>query len=141
MRRVSKKSLWSSTSFLQDLGLLMLRLGVGLPMLACHGMPYLTHFDQEAARFLPLFGLNASTTLVLAIVSEVGAAFLMVVGLFTRPAALLLAVNMAVAFVVVHGASFMGEQSGEPAFLYMIGAATISMMGPGRLAVDHRRAA
>jgi putative oxidoreductase len=138
MRRLSKKSLWNSTSVPQDLGLLLLRLGLGLPMLAYHGMPYLAHFDKEAARFLPLFGLDASTTLALAIVAEVGAAFLMIVGLFTRLAALMIAVTMAVAFVMVHGASFMGEQSGELAFLYCVGAAAISVMGPGRFAWGQR---
>ena len=138
MRRLSKKSLWNSASAPQDLGLLLLRLGVGLPMLVYHGMPYLAHFDQEAARFLPLFGFESSTTLALAIVAEVGAAFLMIVGLFTRLAAFLVAATMAVAFVMVHGASFSGEQSGELAFLYCVGAASISVMGSGRFAWDQR---
>ena len=119
-----------------DIGLLLLRCGTGLPMLACHGMPYLLHFDQEAAQFLPLFGMDGPTTLVLSILSEVGAAFLMVAGRFTRLAALALAFTMAVAFVKVHGASFKGEQSGETAFLYLVGAATVAIRGPGRFAWD-----
>lgn len=110
-------------------------------MLTYHGMPYLKHFEQEAARFLPLFGLDASTTLVLVILAEVGAAFLLIVGLFTRLAALLISVTMAVAFIVVHGASFIGEQSGELAFLYFVGTAAISIMGSGRFAWGQRSSA
>ena len=141
MRRLSKKSPWNSSSIQQDIGLLLLRLGVGLPMLAQHGMPYLTHFDEEAVRFLPLFGLDSGTTLALAIVAEVGAAALVVVGLFTRLASLALAVTMAVAFVMVHGARLDGEQSGELAFLYFVGSAALSVMGPGRFAWDQHGSA
>jgi putative oxidoreductase len=121
----------------QDIGLLLLRLGLGLPMLVHHGMPYLTHFDEEAARFLQLFGLDSGTILVLAVVVEVGAAAFMVMGLFTRLASLLLAVTMAVAFVMVHGARFDGEQSGELAFLYLVGSTGLCIMGSGRFAWDH----
>lgn len=137
MRRLSKKSLWNSSSLQQDIGLLLLRLGVGLPMLVHHGMPYLKHFDEEAARFLPLWGLDSGTMLVLAIVVEVGAAALIVVGLLTRFASLAISLTMVVAFVMVHGARFDGEQSGELAFLYLVGSAALSIMGPGRFAWDH----
>lgn len=139
MRRFSKKSPLIASSVPQDAGLLLLRLGVGLPMLFNHGLPYLTHYEVEAARFLPMFGLDAGTTLGLAIVAELGGASLMVVGLFTRLAALVVAVTMTVAFVRVHGASFGGEQSGELAFLYIVGASALSIMGPGRFAWDQKR--
>lgn len=137
MRRLSKNSVWNSPSVQQDIGLLLLRLGVGLPMLVHHGMPYLMHFDEEAARFLPLWGLDSGATLALALVAEVGAAALMVVGFFTKLASSAMAVAMAVAFVMVHGARFDGEQSGELAFLYLVGSAALSIMGPGRFAWDH----
>jgi putative oxidoreductase len=139
MRRLSKKSRLISSSTPHDAGLLLLRLGVGLPMLLNHGLPYLSHFDLEAARFLPMFGLDAGTTLVLAIMAELGGAFLMVVGLFTRLAALVVAVTMMVAFVMVHGASFGGEQSGELAFLYIVGASALIIMGSGRFSWDQMR--
>jgi|694.fasta_scaffold58872_3 putative oxidoreductase len=137
MRRLTQKTTWNS-SLVQDIGLLLLRLGVGLPMLIHHGIPHLTHFNQEANRFLPLLGLDARTTLILVIGAEVGAAFSIIVGLFTRLASLMLAITMAVAFVVVHGASFTGEQSGELAFLYLVGSAALGMMGPGRFAWDQQ---
>ncbi len=105
-------------------------------MLLQHGLPYWRQFQEEASSFLSVFGLDARTTLVLAIAAEVGASLLMIAGLFTRAASLLFAATMAVAFVVVHGASFEGEQSGELAFLYFIGSASLIIMGPGRFSWD-----
>ena len=136
MRRISKKTDRSAASFQQDAGLLLLRLGLGLPMLLQHGLPYWRQFQEEASSFLSVFGLDARTTLVLTIAAEVGASLLMIAGLFTRAASLLFAATMAVAFVVVHGASFEGEQSGELAFLYFIGSASLIIMGPGRFSWD-----
>jgi putative oxidoreductase len=136
MRRTSKKTDRSAASFQQDAGLLLLRLGLGLPMLLQHGLPYWRQFQEEASSFLSVFGLDARTTLVLTIAAEVGASLLMIAGLFTRAASLLFAATMAVAFVVVHGASFEGEQSGELAFLYFIGSASLIIMGPGRFSWD-----
>lgn len=138
MRRISKKG-FLNAPLQQDIGLLLLRLGMGLPMLGYHGIPYLSDFDQEAARFLPLFGLDSRSCLVMVIAAEVAAAFLMVVGLFTRLASLALATTMATAFFIVHGASFGGEQSGELAYLYLVAALAIGIMGPGRFAWDQHR--
>ncbi|MFM7604351.1 MAG: DoxX family protein [Prosthecobacter sp.] len=135
MRRLTQKNSWNS-SLAQDIGLLLLRLGVGLPMLIHHGITHLTHFNQEASLFLPLFGLDPRTTLILVIGAEVGAAFSIIVGLFTRIASLMLAITIAVAFVVVHSASFTGQQSGYISFLYLIGSAALGIMGPGRFAWD-----
>lgn len=119
-----------------DAGLLLLRCGVGLTMLVLHGLPYLKHFEAEAGRFLPLLGLDGRVTLGLVIFAEVGCSLLLVVGLFTRPAALVLALVMAAAFIMVHGASFDGEQSGELAFMYLVGSGTLAFTGPGRFAWD-----
>lgn len=119
-----------------DAGLLLLRCGVGLTMLVLHGLPYLKHFEAEAERFLPLLGLDGRVTLGLVIFAEVGCSLLLVVGLFTKPAALVLALVMAAAFIMVHGASFDGEQSGELAFMYLVGSGTLAFTGPGRFAWD-----
>ncbi|WP_395715351.1 DoxX family protein [Prosthecobacter sp.] len=138
MRRPTKTHSLLSVSLCHHIGLLILRLGFGLTMLLNHGLPYLAHYEQEASHFLPLFGLDARQTLALAVFVEVVASLLVIVGLFTRLAAAALSFTMAVAFVMVHGASFVGEQSGELAFLYFIGAFAISIMGPGRFAWDRQ---
>jgi putative oxidoreductase len=105
-------------------------------MLLSHGMPYLRSFEESAPGFNDPFGLGGAMTLVLVIAVEVGASLLLVLGYKSRLAALALAVTMTVAFVHVHGAEFSGEQSGELAFLYLLGFITLSITGPGRLSVD-----
>lgn len=138
MSRRSKKSNAGAVALPSrlDAGMLLLRLGIGLPMLLQHGVPYLMHFEEEAGRFLPLMGLDSRLTLALAVAAEVGGSILIIVGLWTRAAALAVAGVMAAAFFIVHGASFQGEQSGELAFMYLIACLTLALAGPGRYAWD-----
>ena len=84
MRVTSKKTDRRAASFQQDVGLLLLRLGLGLPMLLQHGLPYWRQFEEQAPSFLSVFGLGAYTSLVLTIAAEVGASLLMIAGFFTR---------------------------------------------------------
>ena len=135
MKRSKKSSFTSPASTTRmDVGLLLMRLGLGLTMLMNHGLPYLEHFESEAGSFLPLPGMNGRVTLSLVILAEVGGSLLLVAGLFARLAALVLVLAMAAAFFVVHGASFEGEQSGELAFIYLISSGSLAFTGPGRFA-------
>jgi putative oxidoreductase len=137
MKRAQHKS-QSATSRRLDAGLLLLRLGLGLAMIILHGVPHLQLLADKVPSFLPLFGIGGRATLVLAVVVEIGGAGLLIFGWFTRAAAIALATLMAVAFVVVHGASFEGEQSGELAFLYLICASVLTLTGPGRYGCDSK---
>ncbi len=76
-------------------------------------------------------------------VIEVVAGGLVLVGLFTRPAALLCSGAMAYAYFVVHQptALFPLENMGEPAALYSWVFLLLAVFGPGRWAVDNVRAA
>lgn len=118
-----------------DLGLLLLRLVLGLTMLFNHGLAKLKGFSTIAPKFLPVLG-SGEIGLGLAVFAEVGCAALLVLGLFTRFAALILAVTMAVAFFVVHKASLSGEMSGEMALLYLVGFLTIVFAGAGKFSAD-----
>jgi putative oxidoreductase len=72
----------------------------------------------------------------LAIVGEVVCSLLLILGLFTRPAAIGGMVTMAVAFLLIHGGKLSGEGNGELAFLYLIGFTAILIAGPGRFSLD-----
>lgn len=133
MPRTNKKK---STHSHIDLGLLLLRFGLGLSMLALHTVPHLIHFEQESNHFIPLIGLDHKTTLVVTILTEGCSSILIILGYQVRLAALALSCAMTIAFVLVHGASFQGEQSGELSFLYLLTSLTLTLTGPGRYALN-----
>ena len=104
-------------------------------MLIQHGFPHLLNFQNEAANFQQIFDLDAKTSLALAVLAEAGCSFLIILGIHTRKAALLLSLAMAAAFIFVHGSSFQGEQSGELAFIYLIGASVLAITGSGTYSI------
>jgi putative oxidoreductase len=123
-----------------DFGLLVLRLWLGLTLLLNHGLDKAMHFSQTADYFakngLDPLGIGAQTTVALAILAEVVASIAIVLGGATRFAALVIAVNMAVAFFGVHHHSLaMGPMSGELAFMYLAAAVTILLAGGGRFVI------
>src|SRR5687768_16339867 len=120
-----------------DFALLVLRLWVGLSLLVLHGWTKLTGFSRMSGKFPDPLGVGSSTSLTLAVLAEVGCAILIMLGLFTRPAALVQAILMGVAFFVVHEAKLAaGPGSGELAFIYLSAFVTLFIAGPGRYALD-----
>lgn len=69
--------------------------------------------------------------------AEVVCSILLVLGLFTRFAALNLIATMSVAFYFVHKASLeRGPNSGELAFIYLAGFVALLLAGGGRFSLD-----
>jgi putative oxidoreductase len=119
-----------------DLGLLLLRLWVGVAMLALHGWPKLAAFGEKAGGFMDPFGLGPQLTYTLAVIGEVGGSVLLILGLFTRLGAVLGMATMAVAFFIAHEGKLTGAGSGELAFVYLGAYAALFLLGGGRYAVD-----
>lgn len=120
-----------------DLALLVLRGWLGLSLLWLHGRSKLTGFSGMADKFPDPLGVGSAASLAMALFAEVLCAALLVLGLFTRAAALVLVILMSVAFLVVHKASLeMGPGSGELAFLYLAGFVTLLIAGPGSFSID-----
>ena len=119
-----------------NLALLALRVWLGLSMLLLHGWAKAANFSTVAGHFPDPFGLGPKTTLILAIFSEVACSALLVVGLFTRLAALGGAAAMAVAFFAVHHSQLTGQHGGELSFIYLAGFAALVLAGGGRFSVD-----
>ncbi len=121
-----------------DLGLLIFRVGFGFALAFAHGlgkMPPSERFISGTAAMgfpLPVFFAWAAA------LSEFVGSLLLVAGLVTRPAALLVLSTMGVAFFVRHGADPFGDK--ETAFAYLMWAATLFATGPGRYSVDARLA-
>ncbi len=120
-----------------DFGLLVLRLWLGLTLLLNHGWDKAMNFSQTVDYFAkgglaPKF-MGAWTAVVLVVFAEVIAAAALAVGVATRFAALVITIEMAVAFFGFHHHSLGGAPvPGELAFLYLAGAVTILLAGGGR---------
>mgnify|MGYP002787459321 FL=1 len=119
-----------------DLALLLLRLWLGGALLWLHGLGKLERLFADEVRFRSVFGLSPAQSLALAVVGEVVAPALLMVGLASRWAAALSAITMATAFTVGHGMALSGERSGELPFIFLAGFLALLIAGPGRYSVD-----
>ena len=123
--------------FLGNLGLLVLRVWLGLSMLLLHGWSKVEKYEGMSQGFPDPLGVGPAMSLNLVIFAEVLCAFLLVVGLAARLAAVPLVITMAVAFFAVHGGALVGEGNGEMAFVYLAGFVALLIAGPGKFSFDH----
>jgi putative oxidoreductase len=123
--------------WLKDVGLLVLRVWLGLSMLLLHGWGKVQGMADKAGSFPDPLGVGSAMSLNLVVFSEVLCAVLLVAGLAARFALIPLVVTMAVAFFVIHGGRLVGEGNGEMAFIYLAGFVALLIAGPGRYSFDH----
>jgi putative oxidoreductase len=122
-----------------DFGLLVLRVWLGAAMAVLHGWgKAVALFSGKNPFEHAIIGIPPWPAFILATVAEFVAAIFVIIGLWTRFAALWLIVTMAVAFFVAHGAKLSGPGSGEIAFLYLGGFLVILFAGAGKFSVDKR---
>ena len=126
-----------------SIGLVVLRVGIGLLMLLGHGIPKVQSFADKkdgfpVPDFFPLSYMSNPVSLMATIGAEVGCAVLLILGLCTRPAAFILAFTMTVAAFHIHasGPWFGGPGSKELALLYLVPAIAILLSGAGSLSLD-----
>lgn len=124
-----------------DLGLLILRLWVGLSMAVLHGWVKLTNFSAYAGKFADPFGLGPGVSLGLAVFAELVCAVFIALGFFTRFSSLILGFTMAVAFKIGHGMKLSGEGNGEVAFLFLGACVALLFAGAGKFSVDAKMGA
>jgi putative oxidoreductase len=122
-----------------DTGKLILRLGVAI-LLAFHGISKITRGVAWMAG--PLHAHHLPAFLSYGVyVAEVVAPILLIVGIFTRPAALVIAFELSMALFLVVGAKTFaitpqtGALGGELQFLYIFSALAIAFLGSGRFAL------
>jgi putative oxidoreductase len=119
-----------------DLALLLLRVWHGGALFMLHGWGKLTGFSGMAGRFPDPFGIGSTPSLALSVIGEVICSALIVLGLFTRVAAIGAAINMATAFWFAHGARLTGQGNGEMAFVYLGVYVALFFAGAGRFSLD-----
>jgi putative oxidoreductase len=122
-----------------DLGLLLLRVWLGASLIALHGMGKWERLMADEVRFRSVFGLSPQISLILAVLGEVVAPLLLMLGFASRWMALLAASMMFFAFTIGHGGALSGQRSGELPFIFLAGFLTLFITGPGRFSIDGRR--
>jgi uncharacterized membrane protein YphA (DoxX/SURF4 family) len=128
-------SFMKSLNSLQPLGLLVLRVCLGLIFFS-HGYPKLAHSSKGMQEFFVLHGLPGYF-LYISGVLEVFGAILLVLGLFTRAAALLLAIEMGVAIWKVHSTgSYLAVHNYEFPLAMLAGSFALATVGAGLLSLD-----
>jgi putative oxidoreductase len=121
-----------------DLGLLLLRVWFGGLLLLLHGWMKISMYGVMSQKFADPFGIGAPASLALSIFAEAVCSSLIVLGLFTRFAAVVCIINMITALVIVHHMALTGPRSGELAFLYLGAFIVLLLAGPGRFSIDGR---
>jgi putative oxidoreductase len=121
----------------QNLALLTLRVLVGASLFLRHGLEKVTGFSQMAQHFPNALHLGSQPSLAFALVSDALCSLLLVIGLATRWAALIIAINTGVAFTLVHKMRLSGEHNGEMAWLYLAASLTLFFAGAGKFSIDH----
>jgi len=113
--------------------ILILRLSLGIMMMK-HGYDKLVGFGDMQGKFMNFMGMGSSMSLALLIFAEFFCSLFLILGLFTRLAAIPLIIATCVMVFKAHHADVFGEA--QTAALYLTGYVVLLFVGPGRVSVD-----
>jgi putative oxidoreductase len=117
-----------------NFALLVQRVVTGLLLLIGHGLPKISNFQEMSLSFYDPFRIGHRLSLILVILAELFCSMFLVLGLFTRIAALIIVINLSIAvFVIQHGMALKNVELGA---IFLTSAFTILIVGPGRVSVD-----
>jgi len=125
-----------NNSFLNNLGLALLRVIPSGIMLFVHGLPKLQKLLAGNFEFADPIGIGAAPSLFLTVIGEFVAPLLIIIGFKTRFAAIPAAITMFVAAFVIHGADPFAKK--ELALLYFVFFLIIALVGPGKYSIDKK---
>lgn len=117
------------------ISLFLLRFFAGLFIFYGHGLGKVLSVYRGVFQFGDPIGLGPEISLILAAFAEGICALLLVFGLLTRFSALVLIINMSVAFLFVHLTQTFADM--ELALLYLVVFLVIFLMGPGKYSIDY----
>jgi putative oxidoreductase len=117
-----------------SIGLLVLRVWVGLIMAFSHGLGKLTNFGQRSANFADPLGVGSPFSLSLVVFAEFFCSLALVLGIFARGAVIPLIITMLVAAFVIHGDDPFRKK--ELALMFLAPFVTVLITGPGKYSLD-----
>jgi len=132
------------TGLFSSIGLLIIRVGLGLMMLFLHGLPKFQNYQDKVDSFPDPLGIGPKWSLIATIAAEAGCSLLLLLGLATRLAAAALTFTFIVVIFVVHSLHVIESDAtlltnlkdNELAILYLFGYLTLLATGPGTLSLD-----
>jgi putative oxidoreductase len=113
--------------------MLVLRLSFGILMMM-HGYDKLKHFSDYQGKFMNFMGIGQSASLALVVFAEFFCSLFLILGLFTRLAAIPLIIATCVMVFMAHKGDVFGEA--QTAALYLTGYIVLLFVGPGKVSVD-----
>lgn len=123
----------------KDGGILLLRIIAALVLLYGHGFEKLgVVFSGQEPQFFDAIGIGANLSFYLAAFAEGICAILLILGLFTRPAAIILTINF---LVIVYFHSMVAKDGFpilETRFMYLLSFVVLIFTGPGRISLDYK---
>jgi len=113
--------------------MLILRLAAGIMMMYT-GYQKLVNFGAMQGKFMNFMGIGTTASLALVVFAEFFCALFIIIGLFTRLAAIPLIIVMSVALFKAHNGQIFGD--GQHAALYLTCFLVLLFVGPGKVSVD-----
>lgn len=133
-----KRFLFKDCKSNNDIGLLIFRLTLGFVLLYGHGMEKLSViFSGKEIQFMDPMGIGASLSFHLAALAEGICAILLILGLFSRFASLILSINFIVIFIFHAFIIKDGFQVLELRFLYLLPFIALTLTGAGKFSLDN----
>ena len=133
-----KNFLFKDSKTANDFGLLIFRLTFGLVLLYGHGAQKLgVIFSGQEIQFMDPIGIGATLSFYMAAFAEGICAILLILGLFSRFASLVLTVNFIVIFIFHAFIIKDGFEVLELRFLYLLPFIALTFTGAGKYALDN----
>lgn len=125
---------WANDT-VRDFLLLFLRIAVG-SLLLSHGYPKLVKLmSGQPVEFASVMGMSQQSSMALAMFAEFICAIMVMIGLFTRLAALPIIITMLVIVFHIHGEGTLSQK--ELPYMYLITYTFIFFSGAGKHSFDN----
>jgi putative oxidoreductase len=117
-----------------NFAMLVQRVVTGLLLIMAHGLSKISNFSEMSGTFFDPFHIGHRNSLILSIFAEIFCSMLLVLGLFTRIAALIILLDLSVAVFMYHKGQPL--KNVDLGIIYLTGVFSILLVGPGRVSVD-----
>jgi len=122
--------------FSKDVSLLWFRVLVSLSMINTHGIKKIMDFEATVQHIPDPLGVGGNLSAIIAIIANIIAPFLIIIGLGTRLAILPILSVTLVGFFVVHGNDPWSIR--DVPLMYSLAYAFIFFLGAGKYSLDHK---